>query len=94
MGWYSKREPGGQFKRQEAKRDKRRSRSNQSKGRNGALGKPALCRKSCSTVTASLPLLANSGTMSAAFSSTRKSPDSISSHAAALVSALVEENTQ
>ena len=58
--WYSKREPGSQFSRQFAKRSSRRSRSRNSGGRNGAWGKPAVCRKSCSTVIRSLLFAPNS----------------------------------
>ena len=83
VGWYSKRDPGGQLRRHWWKRSSRRVRSSQSSGRKGACGKPAVCRNSCSTVTPSFPLDANSGTMSATVSPMSRSPSWITSQPAA-----------
>ena len=91
LGWYSKREPGSQLRRQRAKRARSASREAQSLGPEGAWGKPAVWVKSCSTVTASLPFVANSGSTSATRSPRPSFPSSRSSHAAAEVIALLHE---
>ena len=92
-GWYSKREPGSQPRRQLAKRARRLPRSRNSSGRNGACGKPAVCVKSCSTVTTSLPCVPNSGTIAATRSFGSSLPSCISSQPAAEVIAFVAEKT-
>ena len=91
-GWYSKRVPGSQLSRHFAKRSSRPSRVAQSRGPIGAVGKPEVWVSSCSTVTTSLPLVANSGIRSPARVSSFSDPSASSCHTAPAVSALVQEN--
>ena len=59
-----------------------------------AFGNPAVCSITCSTVTASLPLAANSGTYSATGRVTSSSPSPISSHTADATIGFVHEKMQ
>ncbi len=59
--WYSKRVPGSHSSRHSVKRFTRVTGSPPSTGSIGALGNPEVCSITCSTVTCSLPFVANSG---------------------------------
>src|SRR3990170_1382110 len=94
VAWYSKRLSGAQFSRQRPNASSSLPRSPQCSGANGANGNPLVCSRTCSTVTTSLPLLPNSGTISATRSSSRSSPSSNSSQTAAATTAFVHEKMQ
>ena len=65
VAWYSKRVPGSHSSSHSANVARRAAGSAPSISGITAFGKPAVCSITCSTVTASLPLAANSGTYSA-----------------------------
>ena len=60
VGWYSYWVPGSHIGRHLAKRAHRPSLVSPSSGGSGACGKPPVWVMTCSTVMASLPLVANS----------------------------------
>ena len=60
----------------------------------GALGNPAVCSMTCSTVIASLPCVANSGTSSTTRSAASIDPSPISNHIIDATMGFVAEKTQ
>ncbi len=91
VGWYSWAVPGSQLSRHFANASRRRSRSAHAGGPSGARGNPDVWSITCSTVTTSLPLVANSGMYSATRRSMSRLPSPMSSHAALATNAFVAE---
>ena len=91
VGWYWKRVPGSQLRRQAENRPRRASTVLPVERVEGAVGNPQVWSRTCSTVMASLSLVPNSGMWSATRSSSPSAPSPRRSQTAPATTALPEE---
>src|SRR5271163_2618539 len=91
VGWYVNLLPTGHSRRHLEKRSRRLLLSGHSSCGNGAFGNPPTWSSTCSTVILSLPLVPNSGMISATTSLVLSLPSPIRIHDAADMIAFVHE---